>query len=269
MENVLKNLYVPDPDSHKGQNGKVLVIGGSHLFHSSAFWALEIASKIVDMVYFSSYPMNNEIVRDLKTKFHSGIVVEREEVEDYLIEADVTLIGPGLPRQEGEKDDDDSTKELTERLLKKYPDNKWVIDGGSLQVIDPKILPEGSIVTPNKKEFKMLFGVEPTYDSVEEMTKKWSITILAKGSTDVVANDHHVMEIKGGNTGLTKGGTGDVLAGLTASLFTKNDAFTSALAASYINKTAAEEIEKSKGIYFNSSDLVNIIPEILKRETSS
>ena len=155
---LLKKLYVPASDSHKGQNGKVLVIGGSHLFHSSAFWALETASKIVDMVYFSSTPMNNEIVKKLKTKFYNGIIVPREKLEDYILEADCILIGPGLPRPDGMETGDDDTKILTEKLLMKFPEKKWVVDGGSLQVISPEILPKTAIITPNIKEFKLLFS---------------------------------------------------------------------------------------------------------------
>ena len=55
----LKTLYVPPPDSHKGQNGKLLVIGGSHLFHAASLWALTVASRIVDLVHYSSVPENN------------------------------------------------------------------------------------------------------------------------------------------------------------------------------------------------------------------
>src|SRR3990172_10347661 len=113
-QDLLKQLYVPPPSSHKGQNGKVLIIGRSHLFHSSAFWALEIASKIVDMVYFSSTPMNNEIVVKLKTKFTNGIIVPREKVYEYIEEADSVLIGPGLPRPDGEETGDGDSKILTE-----------------------------------------------------------------------------------------------------------------------------------------------------------
>src|SRR3972149_8107344 len=156
----LKKLYIPPPDSHKGQNGKVLVIGGSPLFHSSAFWALEIASKIVDMVYFSSTPMNNEIVKKLKTKCTNGIIVPREKVDKYIEEADSVLIGPGLPRPTGEETGDGDTKILTERLLAKFPYKKWVIDGGSLQVIEPEIIPKMAIITPNRKEFSKLFNFQ-------------------------------------------------------------------------------------------------------------
>ncbi len=262
---ILKDLYIPAPGSHKGQNGKVLVIGGSHLFHSSAFWALEIASKIVDMVYFSSTPMNNEIVKKLKSKFINGIIVPREKLEDYIAEADAVLIGPGLPRPDGMELGDDDTKVLTEKWLMKFPNKKWVVDGGSLQVIEPAIIPKTAIITPNKKEFKMLFGKDLKPEIVADLAKKYDFTILAKGEKDCVCDSHSSVEISGGNAGLTKGGTGDVLAGLVAALYAKNDAFLSACVASYVNKKAGESLFENAGLYYNASDLVNEIPRVMKK----
>ena len=64
---------------------------------------------------------------------------------------------------------------------------------------------------------------------------------------------------------MTKGGTGDVLAGLIASLYCKNEAFLSATAGSFINKKAGESLFKRVGYYFNSSDLVNEIPAAMKK----
>lgn len=261
---VLKKLYVPASNSHKGQNGKVLLIGGSHLFHSSAFWALEIASKVVDMVYFSSTPVNNEIVKKLKSKFINGIIVPREKLEDYIAEADSILIGPGLPRPDGMEIGDDDTKVLTEKWLMKFPNKKWVVDGGSLQVIKPQILPKSSIITPNKKEFKMLFNEEMSEELVEKFAKDFGITILAKGENDIVCDSQKSVIVSGGNAGLTKGGTGDVLAGLVASFYAKNDAFLSAVCASFINKKAGENLFNSVGLYYNASDLLLEIPKAMK-----
>lgn len=262
--NLLKQLYVPAKDSRKGENGKVLIIGGSDLFHSPAFWAFEIASKIVDMVYFSSTDLNNEILKSLKTKFINGIIVPRGRVDDYAEDADSILIGPGLPRPDGEEKGDDDTKALTENLLRKYPNKKWVVDGGSLQVINPEILSKTSIITPNKKEFKKLFEEDATRENVGNFAKKFGITILIKGEEDYVCDENNCMVVKGGNAGLTKGGTGDVLAGLTAAFYAKNDAFISAAAASFINKKAGESLEKNVGIYFNASDLIGEIPKVMK-----
>src|SRR3989344_8868910 len=150
----LQKLYIPPKDSHKGQNGKVLVIAGSKLFHAAALWSLEAAAHLVDMTYFSSVSENNDIVKQAKEQFRNGIIVPRDKIEDYIQEADSVLIGPGLPRTEGQELHDDDTLEMTERLLTKFPDKKWVIDGGSLQVIEPEIVPKTAIITPNKKEFK-------------------------------------------------------------------------------------------------------------------
>jgi NAD(P)H-hydrate repair Nnr-like enzyme with NAD(P)H-hydrate dehydratase domain len=54
FQNYLNQLILPQKDSHKGQNGKLLLIGGSELFHAASKWSLDVASKIVDMVFYSS-----------------------------------------------------------------------------------------------------------------------------------------------------------------------------------------------------------------------
>ncbi len=260
----LRNLYKPASSSHKGQNGKLLLIGGSNLFHAASLWSLKIASRIVDMVFYSSVPQNNEIVAKAKEEFRDGIVVPRERLEDYIGESDCILIGPGMPRPDGEEKGDDDTKTLTERLLTKYPDKKWVIDGGSLQTIQSSVLPKHAIVTPHPREFEMLFGKKPTGEIAVEIARKLGITILLKGEKDLVCSPNQCMEISGGNAGMTKGGTGDVLAGLVAGLYCKNDAFLSAAAGSYINKKAGESLFKKVGLYFNASDLANEIPVVMR-----
>jgi hydroxyethylthiazole kinase-like uncharacterized protein yjeF len=260
----LKKLYVAKNHSHKGENGKLLIIAGSILFHAASLWPLEVASRIVDMVFYSSVSLNNRIVEKNKDKFRNGIVIEREKIEDYIDESDCILIGPGLPRENGLEKDDDDTKTLTESLLRKYPNKKWVIDGGSLQVIDPSIIPSNSIITPHGKEFTMLFNKKPTPEAVFEEAKKFNITILLKGEKDIVCNNKRCVAVEGGNAGMTKGGTGDVLAGLVASFYCKNNAFLSASAGSFINKKAGESLYQKVGPYFNASDLSNEIPYVLK-----
>jgi len=69
----LKKLYVPASDSHKGENGKLLIIGGSVLFHAASLWSLQVASRIVDMVFYSSVPSNNELIQQAKGQFGMGL----------------------------------------------------------------------------------------------------------------------------------------------------------------------------------------------------
>ena len=277
---ILKQLYKPAKDSHKGQNGKLMIIGGSMLFHGASLWALEVASRIVDMVFYSSVAENNDLVKKLKAEFRNGLVVPRDKIDHYMEEADCILIGPGLPRSQGEEPGDDNTKELTTRLLTIYKDKQWVIDGGSLQTIQPELIPPGAILTPHQQEFERLF--EEIRDKRKEIrsktetnsliayhlsliTKKYHCTILLKGQTDIVCSVEDCVEVSGGNPGMTKGGTGDVLAGLVAALACKNNPFLAAAAGSFINKKAGDELYKRVGPYFNASDLANEIPKVMKQ----
>ena len=261
----LNKLFIPKVDSHKGENGKLMIIAGSVLFHAASLWPLTVASRIVDMVYFSSVSMNNKIVQKDKETFRNGIVIPRNKIENYIKEADCILIGPGLVRENGIEKGDDNTKKLTQNLLTKYPDKKWVVDGGSLQTINPNALPNTAIVTPHKKEFEALFNLPATLDNAKKMAQKYNITVILKGRKDIVCDKARTVIVRGGNQGMTKGGTGDVLAGLTASLYCKNDALTSAACASYINKKTGEKLYKKMGLYFNASDLADEIPNTMRK----
>jgi len=280
----LKKLYVPSKDSHKGQNGKLMVIGGSVLFHAASLWSLKIASRIVDMVFYSSVDSNNIIVQKEKEEFMDGIIVPRDKIEHYIDEADVVLIGPGLPRENGIEKGDDDTKLLTETLLQKYKEKKWVVDGGSLQTMGLEFIPQNAILTPHHGEFETLklksqnskvknaIQNSNLEKQVEVFAKEYNCVVLLKGEVDIVCSPFDSAQgkirctrILGGNAGMTKGGTGDVLAGLVAALYCKNDAFLSASCGSYVNKKAGEELYKKVGLYFNSSDLVDEIPVVMKK----
>ena len=249
---LLKQLYRPSKDSHKGQNGKLLVIGGSDLFHSASMWSLEVASRIVDMVFYSSVPVNEAIVKKQKERFHDGIVVPKDRLGEYIDESDCVLIGPGMDRS-------GATKEKTNGLLKKYPRKKWVIDGGALQVMDKSLLNNKMIVTPHHQEYKILFGQAP----IEAMAKKYGCTIVLKGKEDIICDQEQCLVNKTGNEGMTKGGTGDVLAGLAAALYCKNDAFLAASCGTYLNGLAGDRLYALVGPYFNASDLVREIPKTM------
>lgn len=284
INSYLKQIQLPSPDSHKGQNGRLLIIGGSRLFHAASLWALEVASRIVDLVHYSSVKENNKIVQRLKEEFRNGIVVSRSEIESYIEEDDCILIGPGMVREERAisnlksqvtniseiekiKDEGEQTYYLTKFLLTKYPQKKWVIDAGALQMLEPDWIPPNAILTPHHKEFDNLVAKnsENTSESAKLFAKNHRCIILLKGKADLVVSSSKFIEIEGGNAGMTKGGTGDVLAGLAAALYCKNDAFTSAVVASYINKQAGGDLAKTMGLWFNASDLADQIPRTMKK----
>ncbi len=287
----LSKLVRPAKDSHKGENGRVLVIGGSKLFHASIFWSADVASKIVDLVHFtSSANENNEVVRKrIKGGFWNGIVVDWGEVESYIKEDDVVIIGPGMPRKEGLMEGERSTEEIVNELLGKFPDKKWVVDGGALQECDPTKLTENMIITPHWGELKRLvekLGLIEIKTRLEEMQNRadeeireergkilsdlsqrlGGVTILSKSVEDIVCRRDECVLIVGGNEGLTKGGTGDVLAGLVGGMLARNEPMVAAGSSSFVLKKAADRLYESVGVYYNSSDLVEEIAKELGRK---
>ncbi len=264
----IHKIHRPMDESHKGQNGKLLVIGGSELFHASLIWSAEVASKVVDMVHVSSpAEVNNQLMRTrLKEHFWNGIVVPWERVGEYIAEDDCILIGPGMTRQEGLEQGEIATKEVVNHLLQQFPDKRWVIDGGALQEVDPTLLTERMLITPHHKEWERINNkLQKTNNKTFESLKKFSaihdnVTILLKGKVDMVVRGEEVVEVEGGNVGMTKGGTGDVLAGLVAALYTTNDALPAAVAASKVNKRAGELCAEQVGRFYNASDLLQAIP---------
>ena len=143
----------------------------------------------------------------------------------------------------------------------------WIIDAGALQMMDPAwLLPlsGNAIVTPHVGEFERVFKLKPTADNARSMAEKYHAIIVLKGEKDIVCSSKEYFETSGGNAGMTKGGTGDVLAGLIAALATKNDLFLAARAGSYFNKKAGEALFEKVGYYFNASDLADEIPHVMK-----
>ena len=95
------------------------------------------------------------------------------------------------------------------------------------------------------------------------MAKKFNCIIIAKGPTANIFSSTEAVEIVGGNPGLTKGGTGDTLAGLTVALLSKNEPFLAACSASFISKLAADTLYQKVGVNYNSDDLADFIPQVL------
>lgn len=255
------------------ENGEVTIIGGSDLFHGAPILALKTASRIVDMLYFSSPESSvGDVVNRIKSQLSSFIWVPWDQINAYIKKSDAVLIGPGMKRYHKEEDNHKhrgrvgvfdqagtETKFITEKLLRQFPDKKWVVDGGSLQVMSAEVIPQNAILTPNDKEYELLFdGV-----AAEEVAKRYKCVIVRKGPETLVCSPKECVEVYGGNNGLTKGGTGDVLAGLTVALAAKNDPFFAASAASWIVKKAADNLLERVGTVYNADDLAEEIPVVL------
>ena len=283
---IQQHLKLQPKDSHKSQNGKLTIIGGSKLFHGASLWALKIASRIVDMVYYISVPQNQVLTEYLKKNLYSFISVPRGKEEEYMAESDGILIGPGMVRGSslytGTGESGKQTKQTTLKYFKKFSNKQWIIDAGALQAITTKDLQQLNhpIITPHQGEFQKLFPdissqqafVSPTKNSdstrcqaklVQQAAQKIGGPIVLKGPADIIASPDQVIINQAGNEGMTKGGTGDVLAGLIAALACTHNPFTAAAIGSYLNGQAGDHLYKTVGPYLSADDLCNQVPKTL------
>lgn len=255
----VKVLNKPKDNSRKGDNGKLLIIGGSERYHGAPLIAANIASRLVDLVYFSSVPENNKLLAKMKSRLAEFIAVPREEIEQFIKKTDAILIGPGLGMGEAEK-------KLVNNLVKKFKNKQFILDADALNLIEKKNIPAKAILTPHKGEFKKLFGINPTRENALKMAQKYNCVIALKGKIDYVAGSgagENKINITG-NAGMTKGGTGDCLAGLISGLATRNEPFLAASAGVFLNGLAGDRLAKRVGSYYNATDLAREIPKTLK-----
>ncbi len=265
----------------KYSTGQITIIGGSNLFHGAPILALKAASRMVSMTYFSTPVEDKSVADKIKSEISSFVWIDRKDLDSYISKSDVVLIGPGLMRshvrEQGFVCDftGEETRKMSLLLFRKFPNKKWVVDGGALQVVKVPDIPKGAVVTPNKKEFEMMFGekLEEDYknrcEQVFKLSNKYNLIILTKDSVSIVSNGKETWSIEGGNEGLVKGGMGDVIAGLTTGFLAKNDALFSACAASFLVKKTAEKLAMERSYMFNADDLVNKVPKIYKELINS
>lgn len=171
------------------------------------------------------------------------------------------------------KDEGMFTGHLTKYLIDNFPEKKFVFDAGALQMMDKEWLLKlktPAIITPHQKEFEKLFGLSLDNKTADEkaevakdMAKKFNTIILMKAVDDIISDGKEIVIVRGGNQGLTKGGSGDVLAGLTAALYTKNTALNSVVISSLLLKKSGEALFLKKGYWYNINDLIKVIPEVL------
>ncbi|EHP86584.1 bifunctional ADP-dependent NAD(P)H-hydrate dehydratase/NAD(P)H-hydrate epimerase [Methanotorris formicicus] len=252
----LKALSKRDPNSHKGENGKVLVIGGSKEFFGAPILAGLAALKLADIVSIAS-------VKDVVKKITNPELITYKLKGDYIGEKcidklieiskkyDCIVLGNGLGVNE-------ETKGFVNGFLEGIDkDKKVVIDADAIKVIDYEKFEfrENFIFTPHRREFEYM-GVN--LDNLP------SSTIVLKGKYDIIFNKNNVKINKTGNSGMTIGGTGDILCGIIGGLYAKNEAFLSACCGCFINGYAGDLLLKEKGYYYTPMDIIEKIPHVLK-----
>lgn len=273
---ILVRKFIPGrkQDSRKGQNGKVLVVGGSYVYHGAPVLASLAALRAgTDLVYTAVPKINASATRAISPNLIVIPMVDAKltrgsankllgQVQSGL---DSATIGMGLAIA-----DEEGLKNLVKSLLDQ--DVRLSLDASALVgAILPVIPGKNVVLTPHAGEFQRLFGVLPSnkikerITLVERFAKEYQTTILLKGATDVISNGNQTYINPKNLASMTVGGTGDVLSGLVAGLLSKNrNPIESASAASYVNGMAGKLAQKKYGFHILATDLIDNISSAMK-----
>ena len=260
--------------SHKGDNGRVLVVGGSYIYHGAPILSSIAALKSgTDLVYTCVPKINVSSTRSISPNLIVIPLVDQKLTRGAVNKLvgvlpknlDSATIGMGLAIQER-----NSLLQLVKSLLDR--DVRLSLDASALV---PEILPllknKNVVVTPHAGEFKHLFGESPSNTKiqriklVEKYAKNNGITILLKGPTDIISNGKTTYLYEKKIPAMTVGGTGDVLSGLVAGLLSKSrNTLECAAAAAFINGLAGKSAQKKLGLHLTSMDILDEIPLVMK-----
>ena len=276
----LKNRH---SSSHKGNNGRLLVIGGSKDYSGApAIAGMAAIGAGADLVYVASPQNAAEAIKstspDLIVKSLEGdklSLKHSDEILSLVDNVDSVLIGPGAGI-------DEDTSKLFNVLVAKIK-KPIVLDADALKQVELSLIKnrEDIILTPHIFEFKSFFKVGDdlkldigSYDfnkvdenitKFQQITRNIKATVVIKGEYDLILSGNRFKINKSGNAGMTVGGTGDALAGIATSLLSQGlSSFDSASLATFINGLAGDEVYNIKGNGFSATDLVSYIGSVIK-----
>ncbi len=267
--------------SHKGNNGSVLIVGGSKDYHGAPAISGKAAFGAgVDLVYIATpesaaIPVKSAsedlIVKSLEGDYLS--LKHLDEILELADKVDAVLIGPGSSINE-------DTSKLFNVLVTKIK-KPIVLDADGLKQVDISLIKnkDNIVLTPHLAEFNQFFNsklkldldsydfkmVDENITEFQLITKNINGTVIVKGKNDLILSGSKFRINRSGNAGMTVGGTGDALAGIVVSLLSQDlSSFDSACLGVFINGLAGDKAYEMNGNGFSASDLVSYIGNVIK-----
>ena len=263
-------------DSHKGQFGRLLVIGGSEIFSGApTLVALAAYRTGVDLVDVAA----PEIAAQSIASFSPSIITIKlpgsnlatrhlRILDEHVYRANTIAIGPGLGLAK-------ETVSAVRRIINFAIKHKKpvLIDADALKalgVVRRRMFDESVVITPHAGEFEAVSGKAPSRDlktrmnEVKEFASLSGAVTVLKGHTDVISDGIRLKLNNTGNPGMTVGGTGDVLSGIIAGLMAQGlEPYRSAVAGAFVNGAAGDLAAEHYGYHLTPTDLIEHIPKIL------
>lgn len=251
-------------DAHKGAHGRVLVVGGGPFSGAPALTGLAALRAGADLAEVAT----PETVAPAVAGYSPDLIVHPldgahlaashvETLASAIERADVLAIGPGLG------DHPDTVEAVGELLAADV--SRIVVDADGLAALAGAAATAEVIATPHAGEFADMGFDRPAHwreaeTAVADAARSLDATVLLKGPYDVISDGERTAVNRTGNPGMTVGGTGDVLTGVTAALAHRAPPIEAAAVAAWATGRAGDACLNEIGIGFLASDVLDRIP---------
>jgi len=269
------------PDSHKGDYGRVLIVGGSVGYTGAPNLAAAAAVRSGAGLVYLGVPEAIWTVCAVKNTEAMPFPLPCDEAGRLRVEAldllrqrwensSVMALGPGMGRS-------DDIFRLTRAVVEEYP-GPLVLDADALWAVsrDPAMLSRARgkvIVTPHQGEFDRLGGAR-TGDRLTDaraFADRCGCVTLLKGHGTIIAfpgGESYVLAA--GNPGMAKGGSGDVLTGVLAAMLGQLPLERAVVTAAWLHSAAADRCAVQLGEYgMTPSDVIEKLPITMKGITKT
>lgn len=250
LNSCLKIIKPRAMNAHKGQYGHVLLIGGDHGFGGAIVMAAEAAIRMgAGLVSVATQEEHVFAMLSRQPEVMAHAVANRDQLLPLIESATVLVIGPGLGQSAWSK------QMLQCALLSK---KIILLDADALNLLSKHanwLTHSNIILTPHPGEAARLLNApntsieEDRFKSVQAMQKKWSGSVLLKGSGSLISHkDGPIKLCPYGNPGMATGGMGDVLSGILGGLLAQGLSIEDALElAVCLHAKAADIAAKQSG----------------------
>ena len=271
-------IPVRNKNSNKYSSGRVFILSGSVGLTGAAYLCSMAALRTGSGAVITGVPESLNHIMEIKmtevmtmplpeTDQKTLSVKCYEAVREKAAWADAVLLGPGLSKNE-------ETMDLVRKTVKDN-DFNFVIDAdaiyafrGNLSLLKRKKI----IMTPHFGEFANLIGKDTVdikdnfFDYAESFALEYGVVLVLKNSPTVVTDGKSFYINSSGKENLATAGTGDVLSGIIAGLYSQSrNIIESAVAGVYIHGKCGDRLYQKDGASSTlAGDLLDIIPEVKK-----
>lgn len=257
--------------SHKGDYGKLLIVGGSIPYTGApalcAKGAVGAGAGLVYLgvpadIYEIEAVKNQEAMVFPLPSGEKGRVSRRawDSVAERLSVCDVCVIGPGMGRGEDTEAVVRSVIRNAEIPIVADADALWAI-ARDVSVLEEAALPV--ILTPHEGEFRRLLGRDIACrltDSLDFAREHRCVVVLKGHRTICAFPDGKAYIIDAGNPGMAKGGSGDVLAGVLGALLGQLPCRRAVVTACWLHARAGDLAAEQLGEYaMKAGDIIEYL----------